>query len=101
MAKQHFWQSVHRRLYFPLDHPTMPGWFKAWENIIHKCSLWPEKGLNAKCPRFKCVQGHTGLLLAGAFYFAKRICLTEVPTEEHITATGPISVIIIQNFTVN
>jgi hypothetical protein len=34
-------------LYFDDDYPTMPGWFKGMEVIIHECSLWPEKGMNA------------------------------------------------------
>ena len=34
-------------LYFPEDHPTMPGWFKGMETIICECGLWPQRGLNA------------------------------------------------------
>ena len=37
-------------LYFPDDHPTMPGWFKGMEQIIQECGLWPETGLFAECP---------------------------------------------------
>jgi hypothetical protein len=44
-------------LYFPDNHPTMPGWFKGMETIIRKHGLWPEKGLNAQCEGFKCVAG--------------------------------------------
>ena len=40
--------------YFLDDHPTMPGWFKGMEVIIHKCGLWPNQGLPAQCPGFKC-----------------------------------------------
>ena len=36
-------------LYFPDNHPTMPGWFKGMETIIRERGLWPEKGLNAQC----------------------------------------------------
>ena len=41
-------------LYFPDDHPTMPGWFKGMEQILTEHGLWPETGLLAKCPGFKC-----------------------------------------------
>jgi hypothetical protein len=40
--------------YFPNDHPTMPGWFKRMEEIIHKHGLWPEDGLPTEYPGFKC-----------------------------------------------
>ena len=40
--------------YFPDDHPTMPGWFKGMEEIIRERGLWPEDGLLAECPGFKC-----------------------------------------------
>ena len=40
--------------YFPDDHPTMPGWFKGMEEIIRERGLWPEDGLPAECPGFKC-----------------------------------------------
>ena len=43
-------------LYFPKDHPIMPGWFKGMEIIIQECGLWPEEGpgLLAQCSGFKC-----------------------------------------------
>ena len=40
--------------YFPEDHPSMPGWFKGMAQIICECGLWPEAGLPAQCPEFKC-----------------------------------------------
>ena len=36
-------------LYFPDDHPTMPGWFNGMELILQECGLWPETGLLADC----------------------------------------------------
>jgi hypothetical protein len=45
--------------YFPDDHPAMPGWFKGMEQIIRECGLWPEAGLHAECPGFKCLDGKT------------------------------------------
>jgi hypothetical protein len=45
--------------YFPDDHPTMPGWFKGMEQIIQERGLWPDSGLPAECPGFKCLNGKT------------------------------------------
>jgi hypothetical protein len=44
-------------LYFPDDHPTMPGWFKGMEVIICEHGLWPDQGLSAQCGNFKCPPG--------------------------------------------
>jgi len=46
-------------MYFPPDHPTMPGWFKGMEVIIRERGLWPECGLPSECFGFKCLDGHT------------------------------------------
>jgi len=43
--------------YFPLDHPTMPSWFKGMEVIIRECRLWPADGLPAQCLNFQCLPG--------------------------------------------
>ena len=45
--------------YFPSNHPTMRGWFKGMEQIIRERGLWPEHGLPAECPGFRCEGGHT------------------------------------------
>jgi hypothetical protein len=45
--------------YFPDDHPSMPGWFKGMEHIIQERGLWPEGGLHAQCPNFRCPPGRT------------------------------------------
>lgn len=45
--------------YFPEDHPMMPGWFKGMEVIIRERGLWPEGGLPAQCPDFKCPADRT------------------------------------------
>ena len=45
--------------YFLDDHPSMPGWFKGMEQIIRERGLWPEGGLHAECPGFKCLPGKT------------------------------------------
>jgi hypothetical protein len=43
--------------YFPEDHPSMPSWFKGMELLIRERGLWPEAGLPAQCPDFKCPPG--------------------------------------------
>jgi hypothetical protein len=47
----------HQALYFPDDHPSMPGWFKGMEIIIRERGLWPEgdPDLLAQCPGFRCL----------------------------------------------
>lgn len=40
--------------YFPEHHPSMSSWFKGMEIIICERGLWPEVGLCAQCPDFKC-----------------------------------------------
>lgn len=45
-------------LYYPDDHPTMPGWFKGMEQIIKERGLWRDR-LLAQCPGFKCEPGRT------------------------------------------
>ena len=37
--------------YFADDHPSMPGWFKGMERILHERGLYPEGGLLAQCSR--------------------------------------------------
>lgn len=34
-----------QELYWDLDHPTMPGWFKGMEQIIREHGLLPDVGL--------------------------------------------------------
>ena len=46
--------------YFPPEHPSMPGWFKGMEVIIHERGLWPADGLPAlaaQCLSFHCPPG--------------------------------------------
>ncbi|KAJ7219533.1 hypothetical protein GGX14DRAFT_592621 [Mycena pura] len=47
-----------QQLYWPDNHPTMPGWFKGMEQIIKERNLWRD-GLRAQCPGFKCKEGKT------------------------------------------
>lgn len=52
--------TYHQDLYFPPEHPTMPGWFKGMEIIIRERGLWPsDRDLKAQCNGFKCEVGRT------------------------------------------
>ncbi|TFY76443.1 hypothetical protein EWM64_g7570 [Hericium alpestre] len=42
MRDGRFADDTPQPLYFPDDHPKMPGWFKGMEVIIRECGLWPE-----------------------------------------------------------
>jgi hypothetical protein len=43
--------------YFLDDHPNYLGWFKGMKQIIHECSLWPERGLSVECAGLKHSEG--------------------------------------------
>jgi hypothetical protein len=47
-----------QELYWPANHPTMPGWFKGMEQILRERDLF-RHGLLAQCPGFKCEKGAT------------------------------------------
>ncbi|PBK97946.1 hypothetical protein ARMGADRAFT_1044557 [Armillaria gallica] len=49
MCNTWFANGEPQHLYYPDDHPTMPGWFKGMETIIREQGLWPEDGLLAQC----------------------------------------------------
>ena len=40
--------KIMQSLYYPMDHPTMPGWFKGMEQILQERGLWRD-GLLASC----------------------------------------------------
>jgi hypothetical protein len=50
-----------QELYYPENHPVMPGWFKGMEQLIRERGLWPADGrsLSAQCTGFKCEPGRT------------------------------------------
>ena len=49
MCPGHFVDGSPQDLYFHLNHPTMPGWFKGMQRIIEEHGLWPEHGLPSQC----------------------------------------------------
>ena len=52
--------KIMQSLYYPIDHPTMPGWFKGMEQILWECRLWRD-GLLALCggSGFSCKNSDT------------------------------------------
>jgi hypothetical protein len=46
--------QICQEFHYPLNHLTMPSWFRGMEQIIHEHSLWPEKGMFVQCTGFKC-----------------------------------------------
>lgn len=76
-------------LYFPDDHPTMPGWFKGMEQIVR------ERGLHAdayrrECPGFKCEAGATSCCLRRLLYLQPDFMGQKSLLEETIEARGHI-----------
>ena len=76
--------------YFLGDYPELPGWFKGMENIIHKCGLWPNKGLKAQCDGFKCISGCTNCCSCRVLFCQPDFCLEKSHLEEYITSRGHI-----------
>ena len=79
-----------QNLYFADDHPTMPGWFKGMEVIIHERGLWPQKGLNAQCEEFKCEAGKTDCCCCRLLFTQPDFENQKSHLEEFITTRGHI-----------
>jgi hypothetical protein len=83
-------QNIHQDLYFPDDHPTMPGWFKGMEIIIRERNLWPADGLLAQCEGFKCVLGKTDCCCRRLLFSQPDFINQKSHLEEFITSRGHI-----------
>jgi hypothetical protein len=77
-------------LYFPSDHPTMPGWFKGMETIIRERGLWPEAGLLAQCDKFKCPPGKSDCCCCRLLFTQPDFINQKSQLEELITSRGHI-----------
>jgi len=77
-------------LYFPEDHPTIPGWFKGMEAIIHECGLWPQRGLNAQSEGFKCMAGKINCCCHQVLFTQPDFVNQKSHLEELITSWGHI-----------
>ena len=76
--------------YFLDDHPTMPGWFKRMENIIHEWGMWPDNGLNAQCEGFKCIPGHVDCCCQCLLFSQSDFIAQKSQLKEYITLCGHI-----------
>ena len=82
--------QICQEFYYPLNHPTMPGWFKGMEQIIRERSLWPEKGILAQCPGFKCPPGRTDCCCRRLLFYHPDFMAQKSELEEFITARGHV-----------
>ena len=83
-------QNGTQELYFPADHPTMPGWFKGMEIIIRERDLWPESGLRAQCEKFQCDQGRTDCCCRRLLFSQPDFTAQKSQLEEYISSRGHI-----------
>ncbi len=79
-----------QHLYYPDDHPTMPGWFKGMETIIRERGLWPEDGLLAQCEGFKCEAGQTNCCCRRLLFTQPDFVAQKSQLEELIVSRGHI-----------
>ena len=74
-----------QEFYYPLNYPTMPGWFKGMELIIRERDLWPENGMLAQCPGFKCPPGRTDCCCQCLLFYQPDFMAQKSELEEFIT----------------
>ena len=83
-------EKTPQELYYPEDHPTMPGWFKGMEQIICERGLWPSNGLNRVCDGFKCLPGKTDCCCHCLLFCQLDFSTQKSHLEELITSRGHI-----------
>ena len=57
MGDGRFADGAAQPLYYPLDHPQYPGWFKGMTQLLRERGFTNPEQLRAECPRFRCVLG--------------------------------------------
>ena len=82
--------NIPQDLYYPDNHPTMPGWFKGMEEIIKERNLWPACGLNAQCNGFKCEPGKTDCCCRRLLFTQPDFTKQKSHLEEFIEGRGHI-----------
>jgi hypothetical protein len=75
-------------LYYPDDHPEMPGWFKGMEQILRERGLYPANGFNAQCEGFKCQSGRTDCCCRRTLFTQPDFVNQKSHLEELITSRG-------------
>ena len=82
-------------LYFPEDHPDMPGFFKGMKRILAERGFTDQDDLCAECPQFKCADPKAGcccwcILFNQPDFQAQKPALVElVESHEHIALFYP------------
>lgn len=76
--------------YFPLNHPTMPGWFKGMEQIIWERGLWPERGLPSECLGFRCPDGQMDCCCRRLLFHQPDFTFQKSQLEELVESRGHI-----------
>jgi len=84
-----------QELYFPKDHPDMPGFFKGMKNIHEERGFTEEADLHSECPQFKCAEPMAGcccshILFNQSDFQAQQPALVElVESHGHIACFYP------------
>jgi len=79
-----------QNLYYPENHPTMPGWFKGMQRIIEEHGLWPEHGLPSQCLGFKCQARCSDCCMHRVLFTEPDFGSQHSHLEEFITSRGHI-----------
>jgi hypothetical protein len=78
-----------QEMYFPADHPEMPGWFKGMEIILRERGLWRDR-LKAQCEGFKCSAGSTTCCCRRILFCQPDFTNQKSALEELVTSRGHI-----------
>jgi hypothetical protein len=68
----------------------MPGWLKGMKEILSEQGLYPERGLNAQCERFKCNPGTNNCCCHRLLFSQPDFINQKSHLEEFITHQGHI-----------
>jgi hypothetical protein len=89
MQNGRFADGREQELYFPADHPTMPGWFKGSELILRERGLY-RNGMNGACPKACFDTEETNCCCQKVLFCQPDFVQQKSALEELITAHGHI-----------
>jgi hypothetical protein len=89
MRNGRFADGREQELYFPADHPTMPGWFKGSELILRERGLY-RNGMNGACPKACFDTEETNCCCQKVLFCQPDFVQQKSALEELITAHGHI-----------
>ena len=90
MQNATFADGQSQELYWDLNHPTMPGWFKGMEQIICECGLLPNVRLLAQCKGFKCEPSCTDCCCQRLLFMQPDFVSQKSQLEEFVVSQGHI-----------